>query len=557
MLTSRFLVPRQGLAGTPLRIWGAELLTTKNTTKRPFSSGNDNKNDQPEIDVYVSSKPFLKSKGNPSESLQTPTAKQSKPTKHKYLVPHVPNIDYISRKEIEVEKLFARDKPLFLGKFPLDLPSDNSSKVKSLGEFLETLQQTTTAEEAKNTQIKIINITENDGSSDSTDGATTTGNIDTILGKLQGSQNQLVKPWEASVTGIAFKEDAWKKVPKTVLETLKPYELKPLNRAEMERQKAANLKKKLGTGGRKRVSNSKRYQFGVYSSRINNGVGYFDLNDIPMFYQPPKISDPFDTLEANQDSKHFSTANQKDNSLAKSSAQSSRGQHVQQQYSYDPETNPTTVAKIRTERKKYIMHLAGEYSFIKEDQSTLRTEIMKLNKFLSKEFEKMRNISIQNEFRNYVLPLYIYVDHSGVSKRRFRSYLKKMIMSHIEPLLETVCAAFEEQKQSDSFRKKVKIKLSNAIRHLRNEIPSIYFTTDGIDCILQKSSVKGFGKIYWLKNSSRQLYIFNRKNADKSYIVGGDQTSYYKRSGLKNMKYPIKLISEQFDDAFKRWEDFI
>ena len=557
MLASRFSLNRHGLAGACSRGRNAGLLDVRTTIKRLFSSGDDNKSSKPAINVYVSSGASLNSKDTDVKSLQEPAAKQSKLQKHKYLVPHVPNLDYISRKEIEIEKLFARDKPLFLGKFPLDLPSDTGSKVKSLGEFLETLQQTTTAEDAKNTQIKIINITENDGSSDSAEGATTTGNIDNILGKLQGSQNQLVKPWEASVTGIAFKEDAWKKVPKSVLESMKPYELKPLNRAEMERQKAANLKKKLGTGGRKRVSNSKRYQFGVYSSRINNGVGYFDLNDIPMFYQPPKISDPFDTLDSNQDAKSYGSANQKETSLTKTGNGNSRGQHVQQQYSYDPETNPAAVAKIRTERKKYIMHLAGEYNFLKEDQSTLRTEIMKLNKFLSKEFEKMRNISIQNEFRNYVLPLYIYVDHSSVSKRRFKSYLKKMIMSHIEPLLETVCAAFEEQKQGDSFRKKVNIKLSNAIKHLRNEIPSIYFTTDGIDCILQKSSVKGFGKIYWLKNSSRQLYIFNRKNADKSYIVGGDQTSYYRRSGLKNMKYPIKLISEKFDDAFKRWEDFI
>ncbi|SCU86836.1 LADA_0E00562g1_1 [Lachancea dasiensis] len=202
-----------------------------------------------------------------------------------------------------------------------------------------------------------------------------------------------------------------------------------------------------------------------------------------------------------------------------------------------------------------VINSLSQFKFVRGDQHVFKVDVDKLTSFLAKEFYKSTRLTIDSEFGNSHLPLYIYLDKSLSSRRLLGRYLRKHINEHIKPLLKTILSSYDSEQAAKKFELRVQLKVDSVVKNLTEYLPSVFFSGDVVDCVTHTSPVPSFGRIYWLKNNKRHSTFWGENiNNDFVFNLNGD----YKitRSGLRYMKYPITLQCKTFREAFTEWEDY-
>ncbi|EJS42112.1 YNL295W [Saccharomyces arboricola H-6] len=411
------------------------------------------------------------------------------------LVPKVASTEYIPKKEVHTEGLFAGYRPLFLGNssFPPDI-----RKGKNFHDLDDVLPN-----------IQIIDASEKNGKLD----------VQEIIEDLQrtslresiNSMEQLpvphkrkpVIPWDASISGMVYNDMPFKYVPKNVVLKMKPFKL-------MRIERKTNLK------NAKKPSMIK-LQF--HNQRIN------DTQELVNLYQnKTRLHEPFYSTKTYQDSQYSSTNASKRQKML----------------------------KARSDFEHKLKNYAYKHTFIKNDQEMFRNELTKLNKILAREFKKLTKLSIHNEFKREHLPLAVYVSKSNGTKKLFRRSLKMKIMDHIYPVYTTILSTLTNSKDSKKFENKIKGYIEKIIARLSNEIPSTYFFQDGVDCIIQPSPIYNFKRMHWLGYTKRHNTFWGR-SINKDVQVSFNDKYVVTRSGVRYTRYPTNLNTQLLETAFDEW----
>ncbi|QLQ80865.1 hypothetical protein HG537_0E02200 [Torulaspora globosa] len=316
------------------------------------------------------------------------------------------------------------------------------------------------------------------------------------LKNSKGKNRKPIIPWDASISGLVYNDHPFKDVPKDVVSKLKPFKLVRLER--------------------------------IHESSKRNSPA------------PKMIKLKFHNLNVSDEPEMVNLLN------VHNSRKYSRSANAQSR-------GPDMFRQSRLNYEKELKTLAFKHKFIKSDRKVFKSESDKLNRMLAKEFHRQTKLSIRNEFSECLLPLYIYVNKSLLSRRLFRSFLRKWLMEHIEPVLLTILASYDNEERAKRFHAKVKLKVENMVHEVSKHIPSVYFTGDSVDCVVRSSTVTGFKRMYWLKPTKRRT-LFWGKNADKDYLFTLDGSYNITRSGVKYMRYPNNLSWSTFDEAFSEWD---
>lgn len=316
---------------------------------------------------------------------------------------------------------------------------------------------------------------------------------DTMETLKEKSHKKPVIPWDASISGMVYNDQPFKDVPRNVVGKLKPFKLLRIERRNKKDGKSD----------------------GMIKMKVHN----------------PKIDDEPEVVDL---------------------------LHENQRNKFNQKFGTTDTDVVIDSRKKYEIekvNYAHKHKFIKSDQHIFKTDVDKLNRFLAKEFYKLTKLTLYSEFKDYHLPLYIYVDKSISSKRIFQSFLRKRILNNITPLLTTICSSYPTEEQAEKFKSRVLIKIDTIVKDLSEYLPSVYFTGDVVDCILHPSPIPGFGRIHWLKPTKRHN-VFWGKNIDSDFVFNLNKEYKVTRSGVRYMSYPINLHWKTFDAAFTEWDYF-
>ncbi|QLL33307.1 hypothetical protein HG536_0E02180 [Torulaspora globosa] len=318
------------------------------------------------------------------------------------------------------------------------------------------------------------------------------------LKNSKGKNRKPIIPWDASISGLVYNDRPFRDVPKDVVSKLKPFKMVRLERINESNKRIAPAPKMI------------RLKF--HNSNVSD---------------EPEMVNLLNVLKSRKYS-HSSNA-------------------------VVSEADHNLFMRSRSNYEKELKTLAFKHKFIKSDRKVFKSESDKLNRMLAKEFYRQTKLSIRTEFSDSVLPLYIYVNKSFLSKRLFRSFLRKWLMEHVEPVLSTILASYDNEERAKRFHAKVKLKIENMVHEVSKHIPSVYFTGDSVDCVVQSSPVPGFKRMHWLKPTKRNT-LFWGKNADKDYLFTLDGSYNITRSGVKYMRYPNNLTWRTFDDAFSEWD---
>ncbi|CCE92314.1 Mrx6p TDEL_0E00710 [Torulaspora delbrueckii] len=319
------------------------------------------------------------------------------------------------------------------------------------------------------------------------------------LKNSKGKNRKPIIPWDASISGMVYNDHSFKDVPKSVVSKLKPFKMVKLERAgeSKKNNKAPDMIK-----------------MKFHSSKISDEPEMINILTVHNSRKHPRSRDT-DSSKAHHDS----------------------------------------LIDSRRNYEKELKGFAYKHKFIKSDQKILKNEADKLNRMLAKEFYKQTNLSIKTEFSGNILPLYIYVDKSIVSRRLFRSFLKKQLTTHMEPVLSAILASYDNQEWADRFHAKVKLKINKLVCEIPNFLPSVYFTGPSVDCVIHSSPVPGFKRMHWIKPTKRRT-VFWGKNIDMDYFFNLNGNYTVTRSGVKYMRYPVNLQWRSFSAAFSEWDYF-
>lgn len=318
------------------------------------------------------------------------------------------------------------------------------------------------------------------------------------LKNSKGKNRKPIIPWDASISGLVYNDHPFKDVPKNVVSKLKPFKMVRLE--------------KVSESSKKKSSAPSMIKLKFHSSTVSDEPEMVDLlNVLHSRRLPPSRNGELSEADHN------------------------------------------SFRKARQDHEKEIKTLAFKHKFIKSDRKLFKNESDKLNRMLAKEFQRQTKLSIRTEFSDSVLPLYVYVDKSLLSKRLFCSFLRKRLTEHVEPVLSTILNSYDSQEQAKRFHGKVKLKIENIVLEVSKHIPSVHFTGDSVDCVVQASPVPGFKRMNWLKPTKRRT-LFWGKNSDKDYLFTLDGSYNITRSGVKYMKYPNNLSWRTFDEAFSEWD---
>ena len=263
-------------------------------------------------------------------------------------------------------------------------------------------------------------------------------------------------PWDASISGLVYNDQPFKGVPRSIVSKLKPFKLVRVEKRSQKHEEADEMIK-----------------LRFHSSRIKDEIRMVDLMEEPL-------------KEKKKGNTYGTTA-----------------------------TDVIISSKNKYETEK--IDYAYKFQFIEADQRVFKNNVAKITRVLAKEFWKVSHANLASEFNQNYLPLYIYVDRSLQSRKMFQSFLYKKIMNYINPLLDTLSTKYESEEQTEKFRKRLLIKVDSIVENLSNYLPSVYFTGTTVDCLLHPSPVPGFGRIHWLKPSTRRN-VFVGKNISKDYV---------------------------------------
>ncbi|QEU58554.1 hypothetical protein KDRO_A05750 [Kluyveromyces lactis] len=300
-------------------------------------------------------------------------------------------------------------------------------------------------------------------------------------------------PWDASISGLVYNDEPFKGVPRSVVSKLKPFKLVRVEKKNSKDKEAKNDKIKLKFHG----------------TRIKDDPTMVDLIQ--------------ETSKKKERDNAFSTT--------------------------DSDITQGTKVKYETEKIDY----AYKFQFIGADQRIFKNNVSKLTRLFMKEFMKVRNVRLASDFKENYLPLYIYVDHSIQSRSMFKRYLRRNIMDYIRPLLMTLSHSYETKEQGRKFERRVMLKVDSIVNTLSEYLPSVYFKSEEVDCLLLPSPVSAFGRMHWLKPTKRRN-VFWGKNVTNDYVFNLSYDMKVTRSGIKRMRYPINLHWKSFNNAFTEWE---
>ncbi|CCD22766.1 Mrx6p NDAI_0A06110 [Naumovozyma dairenensis CBS 421] len=420
--------------------------------------------------------------------------------KKRTMVPRVGETDHIPVNEVQTEGLFAGYKPLFLGNSSISTQNrfyDNELHLKLLPQLSDLKLLGANAENF---------ITE---SSSLHDTLSQKNNIQDIIEELKNAtiHSQDINsdgegitkptiPWDASISGMLYKDRPFKAVPNSVVTKLKPFKMITSKDLGKDKQQPDNVMIKLK----------------VHNARINDDSEFFNLFDVSYAEKLKKQKRKMRNSKSFQ-KKSIKTAQIHDHS---------------------------------------IKNLISNYPFLKKDQTIFKTEIEKLNSFLAKEFNRLTKLTIYSDVRETRLPLYIYVNNTLAARKAFNRYLKKRMMDEISPIYLTLRQIITSPKELISFDNNLSQRMHETVRDLKRSMPSVYYYNSGIDCIIQSSPVPGFKRIHWLKPTKRR-HTFYGKNFDKSYLFNLNKECSVTRNGIRYMQYPINLISSDFDEVFSSW----
>ncbi|SCU80789.1 LAFA_0C01156g1_1 [Lachancea sp. 'fantastica'] len=198
----------------------------------------------------------------------------------------------------------------------------------------------------------------------------------------------------------------------------------------------------------------------------------------------------------------------------------------------------------------------SQFKFIRSDQHVFKTDVNKLSTFLAKEFQKATKLTIDTEFTNNDLPLYIYIEKTISSRMLLRRFLLKRIVDHTDPLLRTIMTSYGKSEYGTKFEKRVGLKTNTLIQNLCDYLPSIFFSGNSIDCVSSLSPVAAFRRLHWL-NYAKRHRVFWGRNIDNDFVYNINENYKMSRNGVRYMKHPISLHCRTFHEAFTEWEEFI
>ncbi|CCF56268.1 hypothetical protein KAFR_0A08340 [Kazachstania africana CBS 2517] len=429
--------------------------------------------------------------GHSGESTATLLKKRSQGRKRSLIVPKVQNTDYISREELELEELFCGYRPLFLGNSPFIKPRYNpNNRSPSLPTLLVKLRL-----------MDVLNMGSNSSSEKFDFNKIFQSQTEDDFMSDADKDRSPIFPWEVSVSGLNFQDEGFKNLPPKIVTSLNPF--KPIARPKLESLPPANLYK----------STKIRY----HSPNINDRTDMVDLFDIH-------------TLR----NKRLET----------------RGKYPIQSTSLQDKYYLEAKQKYEEE----IRFLARRNTFIIEDQLKLKNDINNLSAFISERFHELTKLTINDDFKERPLPLFIYFQSTIVSRRAYKRFLRKTIETHIDPILFTVKSAFESHSKAKKFQTQVELNIRRMIDNLTRQTPHISFT-DGqkaVDSVIVSSPVPSFKRIFWIKPNKRSR-VFWGENIDRNYPVQFEGKYVTTRNGIKYMKYPINLNWRTLGEVFDEW----
>ncbi|EDO16477.1 hypothetical protein Kpol_1066p44 [Vanderwaltozyma polyspora DSM 70294] len=394
-----------------------------------------------------------------------------------------------STENIPVEEV--QTDGLFAGYRPLFLgncPIDDAEKGSELDRFLASFSdlKLLNNEDSDSKEVKIEDILE-----DIQNDIRNATNED--IGDNSRTRKPVV-PWDASISGLIYNDRPFKNIPNEVVSKLKPFKL-----IVFERKIESN----------KQINGNKYIIMNVHNSKINDKTEMIDI------YQVNKSKQLHDQID--------------DNTIIGVSKKTL----IESKKKYDTE----------------MIEFLTKFKFMKSDQRLLTNYVNKIDKILIKELYKLTKLTIKPFFVPFNLPLILYLPQCISSRNSLKRILRKHINDHTLPILSTIISNNTSTIQNEKFLTKFNSKSKNFINEISNELPSRYYDDQEIDCLLHKSPVPNFKRIYWLKKSKRNN-IFYGKNIDKDYILDFNNEYNITRSNIKYMKYPICLYSKTLKEFF-------
>ena len=410
--------------------------------------------------------------GTPKGHTPGPTTrvKRTKPLR-KVLVPMVPSTDHISIPDIQTEALYAGHRPLFLGNSTLQ-GSEYLSKYQPKfqlspdleRELIDTFKRLVHGDDsgAKKFLKRLLRMPPYK-----------------ILKRMDAGSpvpaETPIVPWMASISGLLYRDTAFKKIPNHVVAKLRPFE-------QIE----------MGTEGEDRPPKPTRDTIimKVHNPRIND-----ESEMVNIYNPPPMVGTGYSNLEPNPN--NFLYQNQ--NGLI---------------------ALAQTRARFRAARKQYmneIHSLNYKYKFIVDDQLAIKNAASKLNKHLSNIFYERTKLNAFSDVRGRPLPfnMYLYYQNTPRVRHNFDMFIKKVIMREVTPIYTTLLNSFQSDIERNQFEKQVSELVSKTARNLTTHLPSVVFRdpTGEVECIVRSSPVPGFKRMYWLDPVKRRA-VFAKRNSD-------------------------------------------
>ncbi|CAR26819.1 ZYRO0C02244p [Zygosaccharomyces rouxii] len=318
------------------------------------------------------------------------------------------------------------------------------------------------------------------------------------MSNSKGKNRKPIIPWDASISGMVYNDDPFKHVPNNVVSKLKPFKMVRLEKKSDKNVKQPNMVK-----------------MKVHNSKVNDEPELINIFNV----QP----------NGRRPHRH----------MWKSSSDKNEG--------------TDDVAMTRQKYHEEKVQFANKHKFLRSDQRVMKQDIDKLNRLLVKELYKLTNLTVNMDFRETPLPLFIYVDKSIAAKQVLRRELKKRILDHVHPVLSMTLSAYENEEQMKRFQLRINARIRHTVRDLSEYLPSVSFTRSSVDCVISNSPIQSFKRIHWLKRRKRQN-VFKGRNADLDYCFNINGAFNVTRSGVKYIRYPVYLNCESFDEAFSEWD---
>lgn len=369
------------------------------------------------------------------------------------IVPRVASTEHIPRESLHLEGLFAGYRPLFLG--DSSIPTEGNNISSGALSFKNQMDLTSTT-------------------------------------NLHNNSRKLIVPWNASISGVKYKDEAFHKLPNNLVSKLRPFEHQP----EISVFNTQINKKR-----------DQMVRMRVHNSKINDTSELVDLFNLKDESHYPAIKNTMYGAAAKQDTGFREK-----------------------------------LKKYRNDYKNQLQSLVYDYKFIRDDQIKLRDTIQSLNEQLIDKFEELTGLKLQLESIQQTLPLFIYFQSDIITKRRLKRVIMSSIKLHTDPILSSLLPNFDNKEQSKSFQTIFQSQINKIVSILVRRIPSLLFadSSKSVDCVIQRSPVPGFKRLYRLQTSNKRITARNN-------VARG-------RTGFRTTKHTNEIYAKTLNEVFKEWD---